>query len=326
MLSYKQLVTAGFLLFIGFTTPIYSATAYANTEDDYKKLELFTDVMALIRANYVENIDTDELIQGAIQGMLNTLDPHSSFLSPEMYTEMEADTHGEFGGLGIEIVVKNGELIIVSPIEDTPAYAAGIKPGDKIIKIDGKSTRDIDIVAAVRMLRGPKGKKITISIERSGVADWFDVAIVRDIIKIQSVKSHLLYDRYGYVRITQFQDRTGTDLKRHLTELLPQDGSKLSGMILDLRNNPGGLLNQAVAVADLFLNAGLIVYTEGRDSAAQYSFSAQADGSEPDYPLIVLINGGSASAAEIVAGALQDHHRAVILGEQSFGKGSVQTI
>ncbi len=327
MLGFKQLVRGSFLLvLICISAPIYCGSVCANEENDYRNLEIFTDVMSLIRASYVEEVATDELIQGAIRGMLNTLDPHSSFLTPEMYAEMQADTHGEFGGLGIEIVIKDGNLIIVSPIEDTPAYVAGIKSGDKIIKIDGKPTRDMEITSAVRLLRGPKGEAITITVERPGVVDAQDFTIIRDIIKIKSVKSHLLDGKYGYVRITQFQDRTGSDLSHHLSQLWLNNGDAIEGMILDLRDNPGGLLDQAVAVADLFLSEGLIVYTEGRDSEAQLSFSAQPTIDSQDYPLVVLINGGSASAAEIVAGALQDHHRAIILGEQSFGKGSVQTI
>ncbi|MCK5912945.1 MAG: S41 family peptidase, partial [Desulfuromusa sp.] len=212
------------------------------------------------------------------------------------------------------------------PIEDTPAYAAGIKAGDQIIKIDGLPTRDLEIMEAARLLRGPKGAAVTISIQRAGAIDLLDFTIIRDIIQIQSVKSDFLQGHYGYARVLQFQDRTGSDLQQHLAMLRQENGDQLWGMILDLRNNPGGLLDQAVATADLFLSDGLIVYTEGRDAEAQLKFSAQAAGTEPEYPLVVLINGGSASAAEIVAGALQDHRRAIILGEQSFGKGSVQTI
>lgn len=327
MFKVKQVISAIFFLFIlCLSVTFFNSYALANEENDYKKLEIFTDVLSLVRASYVENVDMDDLIYGAIRGMLNTLDPHSSFLTPEMYEDMQADTHGEFGGLGIEITVKDGDLIIVSPIEDTPAYAAGIQAGDQIIKINGKVTRDLEIMEAVRMMRGPKGEAITISVRRHGVADFLDFTIVRDIIKIQSVKSDLLQGQYGYIRVSQFQDRTSHDLKEHLKSLRQDNAGQLKGIILDLRNNPGGLLDQAVAVADIFLNDGLIVYTEGREVEGQMTFSAQENGTEPEYPLIVLINGGSASAAEIVAGALQDHSRAVILGEQSFGKGSVQTI
>ena len=327
MFKFKQLISiVFFLLVVSSSMTVFTAAVAANQEDDYKNLEIFTDVISLVRSHYVEEIDMEKLIYGAIRGMLSTLDPHSSFLTPEMYEEMQADTHGEFGGLGIEITVKDGELIIVSPIEDTPAYIAGIKPGDKIIKINGQPTRDIGVMEAVRLMRGPKGEAITISIQRLGATKLQDFTIIRDIIKIKSVKSNLLQGRYGYVRIAQFQDRTSSDLKEHLLELRQDNDGRLDGVILDLRNNPGGLLNQAVAVTDLFLEEGLIVYTEGRDVESKMTFSAQQIGTEPEYPLVVLINGGSASAAEIVAGALQDHGRAIILGEQSFGKGSVQTI
>ena len=322
----RILLGCSFLLFFCLSTSLCCETAFANEENEYKNLEIFTDVLSLVRSSYVENADVDKLIYGAIRGMLNTLDPHSSFLTPEMYEEMQADTHGEFLGLGIEIIIKDGALIVVSPIEDTPAYAAGILAGDQIIKINNKPTHELEIMEAVRMMRGPKGEVITLSIKRAGEEKLKKFTIVRDVIQIQSVKSDFLQDHYGYVRVSQFQDRTGRDLKEHLNLLRHDNGDQLQGMILDLRNNPGGLLDQAVAVADLFLNDGLIVYTEGREPEAQMTFSAQAVGTEPDYPLIVLINGGSASAAEIVAGALQDHDRAIIIGEQSFGKGSVQTI
>lgn len=298
----------------------------ANQEEDYKNLEIFTDVLALIRNSYVEEVNTQDLVYGAIDGMLKTLDPHSSFLTPEMYEDMQADTHGEFGGLGIEITIKDHALIVVSPIEDTPAYRAGIKAGDRIVKINGQLTQDIEIMQAVRLMRGPQGETVTLAIERPGENDLLVFDIVRDIIQIESVKSRLLDDNYGYARISQFQDRTGLDLQSHLKVLRSGTTDGLAGLILDLRNNPGGLLDQAVEVADLFLSEGLIVYTEGRDNESQLKFTAKGAETEPDYPLVVLINGGSASAAEIVAGALQDHGRAIVLGEQSFGKGSVQTI
>ncbi|MBN1958212.1 MAG: S41 family peptidase [Desulfuromonadales bacterium] len=297
-----------------------------NQADDYKNLEIFTDVLSLIRNSYVEDVQTQDLIYGAINGMLQTLDPHSSFLTPEMYEDMQADTHGEFGGLGIEITIKDHSLIVVSPIEDTPAYRAGIKAGDRIVKINDQLTQDIEIMQAVRLMRGPQGDPVTLTIERAGEKNLLVFTIVRAIIQIESVKSRLLEGHYGYVRLSQFQDRSAQDLKNHLQRLGSGERDSFSGLILDLRNNPGGLLDQAVAVADLFLEEGLIVYTEGRDEEAQLKFAAKKAETEPGYPLIVLINGGSASAAEIVAGALQDHGRAIVLGEQSFGKGSVQTI
>lgn len=309
-----------------FSVPVLQRTADANEKKDYQTLELFTDVLSIIRKSYVEETDTTDLIYGAIRGMLATLDPHSSFLTPEMYQNMKDDTHGEFGGLGIEITHKDGMLVVVSPIEDTPAFKVGIKAGDQIVKIADQPTKNMEIMEAVRLLRGPKGEAVTISIWRDGFTAPKDFVIVRDIIQLQSVKSKLLPRGYGYVRLSQFQVRTSNDLKEHLAGLKQANGGKLNGLILDLRNNPGGLLDQAVAVSDLFLVDGLIVYTEGRESGSQLQFRAQREGTEADYPLVVLINGGSASAAEIVAGALQDQGRAILLGEQSFGKGSVQSI
>lgn len=297
----------------------------ASSADDYRQLELFTDVLALIENSYVEATDQRELIYGAVRGMLETLDPHSSFLTPDMYEDMQADTHGEFGGLGIEIAIKHKALIVVAPIEDTPAFQAGIKAGDRIISIDGEVTEEMGIMDAVRLLRGAKGEEVTLRIERDGLDTPLDIVVVRDLIQLKSVKSRVIDQRIGYARISQFQERTSNDLRQQLNNL-QKDGHPLTALILDLRNNPGGLLDQAVAVADLFLNEGLIVYTEGRDSDAVLQFSATTMTTQPDYPIIVLINGGSASASEIVAGALQDHRRALILGQQSFGKGSVQTI
>lgn len=322
----RFVVLATVISCIFFSVTFFQGQAAANEQKDYQTLELFTDVLSIIRKSYVEKTDIKVLIYGAIRGMLATLDPHSSFLTPEMYQAMKDDTHGEFGGLGIEITIKDGLLVVVSPIEDTPAYNAGIKAGDQIVKIGDKSTKDMEIMQAVRLLRGPKGEAVTITIWRDGFAAPKTFTIVRDIIRLDSVKSKLLPQGYGYVRLSQFQVRTGSDLKQQLAALKKANGGKIKGLILDLRNNPGGLLDQAVAVCDLFLSDGLIVYTEGREPGSQMEFRAQAEGTEPDYPMVVLINGGSASAAEIVAGALQDQGRAVLLGEQSFGKGSVQSI
>jgi len=300
--------------------------AVANQESDYQALELFTDVLSIVRKSYVEATDTTELIYGALRGMLATLDPHSSFLTPDMYQDMKDDTQGEFGGLGIDIMLLDGVLLVVTPIEDTPAFKAGIKAGDKIIRIDDYSTKDMELMEAVRLMRGPKGESIRLTIQREGLPEPKEFVITRDLIKLQSVKSRLLEDDYGYVRLSQFQERTASDLKTQLQTLREANSAELKGLILDLRNNPGGLLDQAVLVSDLFLADGLIVYTEGREAESRLKFQAQKDGTEPEYPLVVLINGGSASAAEIVAGALHDHDRAVILGEQSFGKGSVQSV
>jgi len=296
----------------------------AVSRDTYEGLEAFTDVLAIVQKNYVEDVGTQKLVEGAINGMLGALDPHSAYLTPESYKELQVDTGGSFGGLGIEITLRDGLLTVVSPIEDTPAYRAGIKAGDQIIKIDGQLTKDMTLVEAVKKMRGPEGSKIVLSIRREGVSRFMDFSLTREIIKIQSVKSRMLEKGYGYIRLTQFQDRTSTDLENALTRLNKEDG-KLEGLVLDLRNNPGGLLSQAVKVADFFLDSGMIVYTEGRLDNQKQKYFAHPGG-YVDLPLVVLVNGGSASASEIVAGAMQDHGRAVILGTQTFGKGSVQTI
>jgi carboxyl-terminal processing protease len=301
------------------------ATAQTSSPS-YQDLQLFTDVLSVVRKSYVEDVDMKELIHGAINGMLTTLDPHSGFMPPEMYKEMKIDTRGEFGGLGIEITIRDGILTIVSPIEDTPAFRAGLAAGDQILKIEDRFTKDMTIMDAVKLMRGAKGTAITITIMREFFEKPREFRLVREVIKVRSVRERTLEDGYGYVRLAQFQERTADDLQQALTRLRAENGGQLAGLILDMRNNPGGLLDQAVRVADVFLDKGLIVYTEGREEGSQMRFSAQGKGTEPAYPMVVLINGGSASAAEIVAGALQDHERAVILGSQSFGKGSVQTI
>lgn len=298
----------------------------AQAETGYEELQLFTDVLSIVRQSYVEEVPVKDLIYGAIDGMLASLDPHSGFMPPDVYKELKIDTRGEFGGLGIEITLKDDVLTIVTPIEDTPAFRAGLQPGDRILKIDNQFTKGMEIMEAVRLMRGAPGTEVTIAVMREGFEKPKDFTLKREVIKIKSVKSKTLEDGFGYVRVTQFQERTATDLERALDSLRKENGGTLKGVVLDLRNNPGGLLDQAVDVADLFLDEGLIVYTKGREPDAQMEFSAKRSGTEPSYPLVVLINGGSASASEIVAGALQDHGRAVILGTQSFGKGSVQTI
>jgi carboxyl-terminal processing protease len=297
----------------------------AEATPQYPDLQLFTDVLSIVRKSYVEEVEMKDLIYGAIDGMLASLDPHSAFMPPDIYKEMMIDTSGEFGGLGIEITIKDGILTIVSPIEDTPAYRAGLQAGDQILKIEDQFTKDLSIMDAVKMMRGPKGTKISITIMRESFDKPQEFTLVREIITVKSVKSSTLEDGYAYVRVAQFQERTANDLLDALKLLRSQNGS-LRGLILDLRNNPGGLLDQAVKVSDIFLPGGLIVYTEGREEGAQMKFSAHPNNTEDDFPMVVLINGGSASASEIVAGALQDHGRAVVMGTQSFGKGSVQTI
>jgi carboxyl-terminal processing protease len=275
-----------------------------------------------VRHNYVESTDSRELIFGAIRGMLEALDPHSSFMPPDLYKEMQIETQGSFGGLGIEITVRERYLTVVAPIDGTPADRAGIVAGDRIIRIDGVPTKDMTLVDAVRKLRGPKGTPVTITILREG-QDPFDVTVTRDIIEVHSVRTSDLGEGIGYVRLISFQERTSRDLQEELKALREKG---MRGLVLDLRNNPGGLLTQAVQIADLFLEKGkLIVYTEGRAKSQNLSFVDQHDNPQ-DFPMVVLVNKGSASASEIVAGALQDHQRAVVVGTQTFGKGTVQTV
>jgi len=297
----------------------------AIASSEYETLETFTNILAVVRKNYVDDIKTEDLLLGAIDGMLNSLDPHSTYLTPDLYKELQMETQGRFGGLGIEISVKDGVLTVVSPIEDTPAYNAGIKAGDQIIKIETEFTKDMTLMQAVKKMRGPKGSKITISVKREGTAELLDFSIVRDTIRIRSVRSRLLENHYVYVRIAQFQQRTNQDVSKALDDLR-KEGGEIKGLVLDLRNNPGGLLTQAVEVSDLFLDSGLIVYTEGRLEHQKQKFFAHAKKANTEFPMVVLVNGGSASASEIVAGAMQDHKRAIILGTKTFGKGSVQTI
>lgn len=316
----------GFFFFVGTIGIKDNVEVRAVQDPTYEKLQIFTDVLKRLKENYVEDIESEELIYGAIQGMLDTLDPHSSFLPPDIYKELQVETKGSFGGLGIEITIRDGILTIVSPIEDTPAFHAGLEAGDRIIKINDESTKKMTLFEAVKKMRGKKGTKITITVFREGLDEPMDVTITRAVIKIESVKAKMLDDDFGYVRITQFQENTDRELKKALKKLEKESTGGLKGLVLDLRNNPGGLLDQAVHVADEFLDSGKIVYTDGRVKSQKMEFYAHPEKGNHDYPIIVLVNGGSASAAEIVAGALQDHHRAVILGTQTFGKGSVQTI
>src|SRR5438093_3586560 len=297
----------------------------AVPKESYEGLETFTNILSIIQKNYVDEVQTKQLIEGAINGMLSSLDPHSAYLTPDLYKELQVDTKGSFGGLGVEITSRNGVLTVVSPIEDTPAYRAGVKAGDQILKIEGEFTKDMTLVDAVKKMRGPKDTKVTLTLKRENLPELFDVTLTREIIKIQSVKSKMLDKGYGYVRLTQFQERTDDDLERALKSL-DKDANGLHGLVLDLRNDPGGLLTQAVKVSDLFLDSGMIVYTDGRLESQKQKYFAHKRKDRVECPMVVLVNGGSASAAEIVAGALQDHRRALVLGTQTFGKGSVQTI
>ncbi len=329
--SKKTRMIAGFAVIVAFLSIfIISSQRHSSAEgkgSDYESIELFTDVMAIIKKSYVEDVDTKKLVYGAINGMLSSLDPHSSFMTPDTYKEMKIDTKGAFGGLGIEISVKDGVLTVISPIEDTPAFKAGIKAGDMILKIDDKFTKDLNINDAVKRMRGQKGSKVTLTIMREGFEKPKEFPVVRDIIQVRSVRFNLMDGGYGYVRIAQFQEKTDDDLSKALKTMKEEYKGELKGLLLDMRNDPGGLLDQAVKVADHFVPEGqMIVYTEGREKDSKMQFTAKKSSKEANYPIVVLINGGSASASEIVAGALQDHKRAIIMGTQSFGKGSVQTI
>ena len=298
----------------------------AVPQETYDELETFTNILSIVQKNYVDQVDTKQLLEGAVNGMLGSLDPHSAYLTPELYKELQVDTKGSFGGLGIEITNRGGVLTVVSPIEDTPAAKAGIQPGDQIIKIDGEFTKDLSLADAVKKMRGPRGSKVVVSVKREGVPQLLDFTLTRENIQIQSVKFKDLGDGYGYIRLTQFQERTASALEEAIATLNGGSDDKLRGLILDLRNDPGGLLSQAVKVSDTFLDSGLIVYTDGRLDSQKQKYFAHKPGSHSEFPMVVLVNGGTASAAEIVAGALQDHKRALVLGTQTFGKGSVQTI
>jgi carboxyl-terminal processing protease len=300
------------------------AEVNAGTNDVYKSLDIFTEVLRKVEKNYVEPQKAEKLIHGAIKGMMNELDPHSSFLTKDEHQELLIETRGSFSGIGIEISIREQILTVVSPVEGTPAYEAGIMAGDKIIKIEGKSTQNMTLMEAVKLIRGPKGTDIKLTITREGVEEPIEFEITRDVIPLISVRHHLLAPDIGYIRISSFQNNTSNDVMSALKDL--EDGRMLKGLVLDLRNNPGGLLTQAMDVSDIFLEEGIIVTTKGRNSSQDIVSKARRDNHDLTYPIVVLVNGGSASASEIVAGALQDNNRAVVLGTRTFGKGSVQTI
>jgi carboxyl-terminal processing protease len=296
----------------------------ATPQQVYEHLEIFANIFSILEQNYVEEIDPQEVIQGAIRGMLSALDPHSSYLKPEDFRELQVETTGSFSGIGIEITLQDSTLTVVSPIEGTPAFDAGLRAGDRIIKIGDELTQEMTLMEAVQKLRGPKGSRVTISIHREGWNEVKEFTITREVIPLHSVNAKMLEPGFGYLRITSFQAKTTADLKQALKEL--EAKNELKGVILDLRNNPGGLLDQAVKVTDIFLDEGVIVSTKGRIKEQNMVFNAQSNGGKHHFPMVVLVNEGSASASEIVAGALKDHGRALILGAQTFGKGSVQTI
>ena len=327
MFKYKKILQ---VLLLFFATSKFSL---ANSEQENNtntipldEIRIFTEIFSKIKSDYVENIDDKVLLKNAIHGMLQGLDPHSVYLDKEAYKELQEGTSGEFGGLGIEVGYEDGFVKVISPIDDTPAQKAGIKAGDLIIRIDGKSAKGISLMDAVKMMRGKPGSEIELTIVREGEEKPFNVSIVRDVITIINVKTKIIEPGFGYVRISNFQIHTVKDLSKSLKNLEKENNNTLRGLVLDLRNNPGGLLNAAVGVSDLFLNNGLIVYTEGKIKDSNLKFNAKQNELLKHIPIIVLVNGGSASASEIVAGALQDHKRAIIMGERTFGKGSVQTI
>jgi carboxyl-terminal processing protease len=314
------------LLLVALAPPSGSAEiSEKQQQETYQHLETFAAILSILQEHYVEEIDTREVIEGAINGLLLSLDPHSSYLKPEHYREFQEETSGAFTGIGIEITLKDGVITVIAPIEDTPAAKAGIKANDKIIKINGEFTKGKSPFDAVKLLRGPKGSEVTISIFREGWQELKDFTLSRDVIPLQSVRSFSIKPGLGYLRISNFQRNTTKEVREHLASL--RKAEPLRGLIIDLRNNPGGLLDQAVNVTDLFLAEGLIVYTRGRNKELDLSYEAHRDDrTESFYPVVVLVNEGSASASEIVAGALQDHRRGVIVGSKTFGKGSVQTI
>ena len=311
----------------------YSAEATATTDaakkSRYEKLELFNKVLYLIESQYYREVDTEKLIEGAINGMMNTLDPHSAFLDREIFAKMQEETSGEFGGLGIEVTQKDGLLVIITPIEDSPAYKAGIKPGDKIVEINHESMVGVSLEQAIDHLRGKTKSKITLGIAREGVEGVKNFDLVREIVYLKPVKYELLQDNYAYVRLTQFQKKSADYISEALVKMRSQikDKNGLRGVILDLRSNPGGLLDEAVDVSSIFLKDGIVVSTEGRDPKnKEIRYVKKSGHKELEVPVVVLINGSTASASEIVSGALQDSKRAIIMGTQSFGKGSVQSV
>jgi carboxyl-terminal processing protease len=328
-----------FILFLGIMLGVFVGTCgsvFADRDNaevatdtealPFEDLRTFTEIFGRIKRDYVEPVSDKKLLEDAIRGMLSGLDPHSAYLIAEEYQELKEGTTGQFGGLGIEVTMENGFVKVVSPIDDTPAQRAGIKTGDLIVRLDDQPVKGMSLNDAVKIMRGEPGSKILLTVVREGEEAPLKITITRDIIKVKSVKSRMLEKDYGYVRISSFQSRTGESLKEAIVDLKKENAGNLKGLVLDLRNNPGGVLNAAVEVSDAFIKSGLIVYTEGRIENSEMRFNASPDDIIEGAPIVVLINAGSASASEIVAGALQDQKRAVIIGEKSFGKGSVQTI
>ena len=326
-------IILGVLLSIGSTVIADRENSADNTQQQagtvtlpYEELRAFTEVFGRIKSDYVEPVSDKKLLEDAIKGMLAGLDPHSAYLDPEQYNDLKVGTTGQFGGLGIEVTMEDGFVKVVSPIDDTPAQKAGMEAGDLVIRLDEKPVKGMTLAEAVKLMRGKPGSDILLTVIREGEDAPLKITITRDIIKVKSVKSRIIEKNYGYLRISSFQSRTGKSVVDAVAKLKKENKGNLNGLVLDLRNNPGGVLNAAVEVSDAFLEKGLIVYTEGRIKNSEMRFNAAPGDVVDGVPVVVLVNAGSASASEIVAGALQDHKRAIIMGEKSFGKGSVQTI
>jgi carboxyl-terminal processing protease len=322
----SSLLRSGVLTLLTFVLPleIHAEISQEERQSTYQQLETFANVLSILQENYVDDINAKKVMEGAISGMLLSLDPHSSYLKAEDFKELQEETEGSFSGIGIEVTIEEGILTVVSPIEETPADRAGLKAKDLIIKIDGEPTQNMNPMDALKKLRGPEGTKVILAIHREGWEDLKDFTLTRKTIPLHSVKGIFLEPGLAYIRITNFQSQTTKDVKESLQKL--QQQHPINGLILDLRNNPGGLLDQAVSVTDIFLNEGLVVYTKGRVREQNMTFQAHSNGGKNLFPLVVLVNEGSASASEIVTGAIQDHKRGIIVGAKTFGKGSVQTI
>jgi carboxyl-terminal processing protease len=329
--QFKTILVLVFGIFVGVSVSLTSSVmAEKKVEQSagipLNELRNFSDIFARIKSDYVEDVDDKTLLEHAIRGMLTGLDPHSTYLDPEEYKELKIGTTGKFGGLGIQVGMEDGFVKVISPIDDTPAFRAGLESGDLIIRLDDKSVKGMTLNDAVKIMRGDPGTDIKLTVIREGSDKPLPFTVTRDIISVQSVKSKMLEPDYGYIRISNFQSKTARDLVNEVSDLKKENKNELKGLVLDLRNNPGGVLSAAADVSDAFIDDGKLVYTKGRINNSQFEFNAKPGDIMNGLPIVVLINGGSASASEIVAGALQDHHRAVIMGSKSFGKGSVQTI
>jgi len=327
--QFKTTLVLVFGIFLGISASL-TGNVLANKEEakglPLDQLRNFSDIFSRIKSDYVEDVEDEVLLEHAIRGMLSGLDPHSTYLSPDEYNELRIGTSGEFGGLGIQVGMEDGFVKVISPIDDTPAYKAGLQAGDLIIRLDDKTVKGMTLNEAVKVMRGKPGTDIELTVVREGNDKPLKFVVTRDIIKVKSVKNRLLDPGYGYIRISNFQSRTAPQLLEAINDLKEENKASLKGLVLDLRNNPGGVLNAAAEVSDLFIDKGKLVYTEGRIDNSHYEYNAKPGDILDGAPVVVLINGGSASASEIVAGALQDHKRAIVMGSKSFGKGSVQTI